>query len=210
MVDESEGKGPSFGEPRKLSSSSEEVTFRSFRRYEAKESSGNHRVLKSPKFQKLGGRIPKGVLRWAPGNRHTRCSRARFAAKPSAFFDQAGRCRRVLVGVGASPSAIMFEQGKKTAPMYSLHRRIRAVVRPSRAGLGGGPTSASRTLTQSRRDGRLRVERRGLLVAATPSRLLVPGMMRPGLLSPLVVNRPDVKGAAGSRGAHQDIQLPPP
>ena len=156
--------------------------------------------LREPqKFQKLGGRIPKGVLLiGAPGTGKTLLARAIAGEANVPFFSISGSdFVEMFVGVGASRVRDLFEQGKKNAPCIIFIDEIDAVGRHRGAGLGGGHDEREQTLNQ------LLVEMDGfesnegvILVAATnrPD-VLDPALLRPGRFDRrVVVGRPDVKG----------------
>jgi cell division protease FtsH len=200
-------KALSFGKSRaKLSSSSQKkVTFKDVSGVdEAKEELQEIiEFLKEPqKFQKLGGRIPKGVLLMGPpGTGKTLLARAVAGEANVPFFSISGSdFVEMFVGVGASRVRDLFEQGKKNAPCIVFIDEIDAVGRHRGAGLGGGHDEREQTLNQ------LLVEMDGfesnegvILVAATnrPD-VLDPALLRPGRFDRrIVVNRPDVKGREG-------------
>ena len=156
--------------------------------------------LREPqKFQKLGGRIPKGVLLvGSPGTGKTLLARAIAGEANVPFFSISGSdFVEMFVGVGASRVRDLFEQGKKNAPCIVFIDEIDAVGRHRGAGLGGGHDEREQTLNQ------LLVEMDGfesnegvILVAATnrPD-VLDPALLRPGRFDRrVVVGRPDVKG----------------
>ena len=156
--------------------------------------------LKDPrKFQKLGGRIPKGVLIVGPpGTGKTLLAKAIAGEASVPFFSISGSdFVEMFVGVGASRVRDLFEQGKKHAPCIIFIDEIDAVGRLRGAGLGGGHDEREQTLNQ------LLVEMDGfdttegvILVAATnrPD-VLDPALLRPGRFDrQVVVNRPDLKG----------------
>ena len=156
--------------------------------------------LKDPrKFQKLGGRIPKGVLVVGPpGTGKTLLAKAIAGEAGVPFFSISGSdFVEMFVGVGASRVRDLFEQGKKHAPCIIFIDEIDAVGRLRGAGLGGGHDEREQTLNQ------LLVEMDGfdttegvILVAATnrPD-ALDPALLRPGRFDrQVVVNRPDLKG----------------
>jgi cell division protease FtsH len=205
-------KALSFGKSKaKLSSSSQKkVTFKDVAGVdEAKEELQEIiEFLKEPqKFQKLGGRIPKGVLLMgAPGTGKTLLARAVAGEANVPFFSISGSdFVEMFVGVGASRVRDLFEQGKKNAPCIIFIDEIDAVGRHRGAGLGGGHDEREQTLNQ------LLVEMDGfesnegvILVAATnrPD-VLDPALLRPGRFDRrIVVNRPDVKGREGILGVH--------
>jgi cell division protease FtsH len=156
--------------------------------------------LKDPrKFQKLGGRIPKGVLIVGPpGTGKTLLAKAIAGEASVPFFSISGSdFVEMFVGVGASRVRDLFEQGKKHAPCIIFIDEIDAVGRLRGAGLGGGHDEREQTLNQ------LLVEMDGfdttegvILVAATnrPD-VLDPALLRPGRFDrQVVVNRPDMRG----------------
>jgi cell division protease FtsH len=156
--------------------------------------------LREPaKFQKLGGRIPKGVLLVGPpGTGKTLLARAVAGEANVPFFSISGSdFVEMFVGVGASRVRDLFEQGKKNAPCIIFIDEIDAVGRHRGAGLGGGHDEREQTLNQ------LLVEMDGfesndgvILVAATnrPD-VLDPALLRPGRFDRhVVVGLPDVRG----------------
>jgi len=205
-------KALSFGKSKaKLSSNSQKkVTFKDVAGVdEAKEELQEIiEFLKEPqKFQKLGGRIPKGVLLMgSPGTGKTLLARAVAGEANVPFFSISGSdFVEMFVGVGASRVRDLFEQGKKNAPCIVFIDEIDAVGRHRGAGLGGGHDEREQTLNQ------LLVEMDGfesnegvILVAATnrPD-VLDPALLRPGRFDRrIVVNRPDVKGREGILQVH--------
>jgi cell division protease FtsH len=152
-----------------------------------------------PKFQKLGGKIPKGVLLVGPpGTGKTLLAKAIAGEANVPFFSISGSdFVEMFVGVGASRVRDLFEQGKKHAPCIIFMDEIDAVGRHRGAGLGGGHDEREQTLNQ------LLVEMDGfetnegvILIAATnrPD-VLDPALLRPGRFDRhVVVARPDVKG----------------
>ncbi|HUR19691.1 MAG TPA: ATP-dependent zinc metalloprotease FtsH [Vicinamibacterales bacterium] len=200
-------KAMSFGKSRaKLSSSTQKkVTFKEVAGAdEAKEELQEIiEFLREPqKFQKLGGRIPKGVLLMgSPGTGKTLMARAVAGEANVPFFSISGSdFVEMFVGVGASRVRDLFEQGKKNAPCIVFIDEIDAVGRHRGAGLGGGHDEREQTLNQ------LLVEMDGfesnegvILIAATnrPD-VLDPALLRPGRFDRrIVVSRPDVKGREG-------------
>jgi cell division protease FtsH len=160
-----------------------------------------------PKFQKLGGRIPKGVLLMGPpGTGKTLLARAIAGEANVPFFSISGSdFVEMFVGVGASRVRDLFEQGKKHAPCIIFMDEIDAVGRHRGAGLGGGHDEREQTLNQ------LLVEMDGfesndgvILIAATnrPD-VLDPALLRPGRFDrQVVVARPDIKGREGILRVH--------
>lgn len=164
--------------------------------------------LKEPgKFQRLGGKIPKGALLvGAPGTGKTLLARAVAGEAGVPFFSMSGSdFVEMFVGVGASRVRDLFDQGKKNAPCIIFIDEIDAVGRLRGAGLGGGHDEREQTLNQ------LLVEMDGfesndgvILVAATnrPD-VLDPALLRPGRFDrQIVVNLPDVKGREGILQVH--------
>ncbi len=156
--------------------------------------------LKDPrKFQKLGGRIPKGALLVGPpGTGKTLLARAIAGEANVPFFTISGSdFVEMFVGVGASRVRDMFEQGKKSAPCIIFIDEIDAVGRSRGAGLGGGNDEREQTLNQ------LLVEMDGfetnegvILIAATnrPD-VLDPALLRPGRFDrQVIVSNPDIIG----------------
>ncbi len=205
-------KALSFGKSRaKLSSSTQKkVTFKDVAGVdEAKEELQEIiEFLKEPqKYQKLGARIPKGVLLvGAPGTGKTLLARAVAGEASVPFFTISGSdFVEMFVGVGASRVRDLFQQGKKNAPCIVFIDEIDAVGRHRGAGLGGGHDEREQTLNQ------LLVEMDGfesnegvILVAATnrPD-VLDPALLRPGRFDRrIIVNRPDVKGREGVLAVH--------
>jgi cell division protease FtsH len=156
-------------------------------------------LREAQKFQKLGGRIPKGVLLVGPpGTGKTLLARAVAGEANVPFFSISGSdFVEMFVGVGASRVRDLFEQGKKNAPCIIFIDEIDAVGRHRGAGLGGGHDEREQTLNQ------LLVEMDGfesndgvILIAATnrPD-VLDPALLRPGRFDRrVVVSRPDVRG----------------
>ena len=168
---------------------------------EAKEEVGELvEFLRDPgKFQKLGGRIPRGVLMvGSPGTGKTLLARAIAGEAKVPFFSISGSdFVEMFVGVGASRVRDMFEQAKKQAPCIIFIDEIDAVGRHRGAGLGGGHDEREQTLNQ------LLVEMdgfeggEGVIVIAATNRpdVLDPALLRPGRFDrQVVVNLPDVKG----------------
>src|SRR3990172_3772961 len=160
-----------------------------------------------PKFQKLGGRIPKGVLIVGPpGTGKTLLAKAIAGEANVPFFNISGSdFVEMFVGVGASRVRDLFEQGKKHAPCIIFIDEIDAVGRLRGAGLGGGHDEREQTLNQ------LLVEMDGfetnegvILIAATnrPD-VLDPALLRPGRFDRrLGAPRPDVRGREGILRVH--------
>ncbi len=164
--------------------------------------------LKEPqKFQKLGGRIPKGVLMMGPpGTGKTLLARAIAGEANVPFFSISGSdFVEMFVGVGASRVRDLFEQGKKNAPCIIFIDEIDAVGRHRGAGLGGGHDEREQTLNQ------LLVEMDGfesndgvfLIASTNRPDVLDPALLRPGRFDRrVVVSRPDVRGREGILKVH--------
>jgi len=205
-------KALSFGKSKAklLSATTKKVTFKDVAGIaEAKEElSEIVDFLKDPqKFQKLGGKIPKGVLLMGPpGTGKTLLARAIAGEANVPFFSISGSdFVEMFVGVGASRVRDLFEQGKKNAPCIIFIDEIDAVGRHRGAGLGGGHDEREQTLNQ------LLVEMDGfetnegvILIAATnrPD-VLDPALLRPGRFDRrVVVDRPDINGRVGILQVH--------
>ena len=218
-------KAMSFGKSRArlLNPQAKRVTFQDVAGVdEAKEELGEIiDFLKDPqKFQKLGGKIPKGVLLMGPpGTGKTLLARAVAGEAEVPFFTISGSdFVEMFVGVGASRVRDLFEQGKKNAPCIIFIDEIDAVGRHRGAGLGGGHDEREQTLNA------LLVEMDGfecnegvILVAATnrPD-VLDPALLRPGRFDRrIVVSRPDLNGRTAILKVHTtnitlaaDVDLP--
>ena len=218
-------KALSFGKSRArlLSMQQKKVTFKDVAGVdEAKEELREiiEFLREAQKFQKLGGRIPKGVLLVGPpGTGKTLLARAVAGEANVTFFSISGSdFVEMFVGVGASRVRDLFEQGKKNAPCIIFIDEIDAVGRHRGAGLGGGHDEREQTLNQ------LLVEMDGfesndgvILIAATnrPD-VLDPALLRPGRFDRrVVVSRPDVRGREEILRVHtrkiplsDDVNLP--
>jgi len=159
------------------------------------------------KFQKLGGKIPKGaLLLGAPGTGKTLLARAVAGEAGVPFFSMSGSdFVEMFVGVGASRVRDLFDQGKKHAPCIIFIDEIDAVGRHRGAGLGGGHDEREQTLNQ------LLVEMDGfesnegviLLAATNRPDVLDPALLRPGRFDrQIVVDVPDVRGREGIFKVH--------
>ncbi|HDQ25855.1 MAG TPA: ATP-dependent metallopeptidase FtsH/Yme1/Tma family protein [bacterium] len=167
--------------------------------------------LKDPKkFQKLGGKIPKGVLLLGPpGTGKTLLARAVAGEAGAPFFSISGSdFVEMFVGVGAARVRDLFEQGKKSAPCIIFIDEIDAVGRYRGAGLGGGHDEREQTLNA------LLVEmdgfetNAGVIIIAATNRpdVLDPALLRPGRFDrQVVVDRPDIKGREGILKVHSKI-----
>jgi cell division protease FtsH len=197
-------KALSFGKSRArlLSMQQKKVTFKDVAGVdEAKEELREiiEFLREAQKFQKLGGRIPKGVLLVGPpGTGKTLLARAVAGEANVPFFSISGSdFVEMFVGVGASRVRDLFEQGKKNAPCIIFIDEIDAVGRHRGAGLGGGHDEREQTLNQ------LLVEMDGfesnegviLMAATNRPDVLDPALLRPGRCDRrVVVSRPDVRG----------------
>ena len=197
-------KALSFGKARarRISEKQNKVTFQDVAGIEEAKEELREIIefLRDPqKFQKLGGKIPKGVLLVGPpGTGKTLLAKAIAGEANAPFFSISGSdFVEMFVGVGASRVRDLFEQGKRHAPCIIFMDEIDAVGRRRGAGLGGGHDEREQTLNQ------LLVEMDGfetndgvILIAATnrPD-VLDPALLRPGRFDrQVVVPRPDVKG----------------
>ena len=202
---QSGGKGAmSFGKSkaRMLSKQKKLVTFKDVAGIEEAKEEVQEIVdyLKDPKkFDRLGGKIPKGVLlAGSPGTGKTLLARAISGEAGAPFFSISGsEFVEMFVGVGASRVRDMFEQGKKNSPCIIFIDEIDAVGRHRGAGLGGGNDEREQTLNQ------LLVEmdgfesNEGVIILAATNRpdVLDPALLRPGRFDrQVVVPLPDVKG----------------
>ncbi|MDD9942643.1 MAG: ATP-dependent zinc metalloprotease FtsH [Myxococcales bacterium] len=206
------GKAMSFGKARArlLSESSNKVTFDDVAGIDEAKDDCEEIIafLKDPKkFQRLGGRIPKGVLLMgSPGTGKTLLARAIAGEAGVPFFSISGSdFVEMFVGVGASRVRDLFEQGKKNAPCIIFIDEIDAVGRHRGAGLGGGHDEREQTLNQ------LLVEmdgfesNEGVIIIAATNRpdVLDPAIMRPGRFDRRInVPRPDLNGRIGILAVH--------
>jgi cell division protease FtsH len=206
------GKAMSFGKSkaRMLSDSQNKVTFADVAGVDEAKDEVEEIIafLKDPKkFQKLGGRIPKGVLMIGPpGTGKTLLARAIAGEAGVPFFSISGSdFVEMFVGVGASRVRDLFEQGKKHAPCIIFIDEIDAVGRHRGAGLGGGHDEREQTLNQ------LLVEmdgfesNEGVIIIAATNRpdVLDPAILRPGRFDRrITVSRPDVRGREGILRVH--------
>jgi cell division protease FtsH len=206
------GKAMSFGKSRArlLNEAQNKVTFADVAGIDEAKDEVEEIIafLKDPKkFQKLGGRIPKGVLMMGPpGTGKTLLARAIAGEAGVPFFSISGSdFVEMFVGVGASRVRDLFEQGKKHAPCIIFIDEIDAVGRHRGAGLGGGHDEREQTLNQ------LLVEmdgfesNEGVIIIAATNRpdVLDPAILQPGRFDRrIVVPRPDVRGREGILAVH--------
>ncbi|MEJ5351994.1 MAG: ATP-dependent zinc metalloprotease FtsH [Melioribacteraceae bacterium] len=164
--------------------------------------------LKEPaKFQRLGGKIPRGVLLLGPpGTGKTLLARAVAGEAGVPFFSISGAdFVEMFVGVGASRVRDLFEQGKKNAPCIIFIDEIDAVGRHRGAGLGGGHDEREQTLNQLLVEMDGFEQNSGVIIIAATNRpdVLDPALLRPGRFDrQIVVDRPDVKGREGILKVH--------
>ncbi|NKB88787.1 MAG: ATP-dependent zinc metalloprotease FtsH [Acidobacteria bacterium] len=164
--------------------------------------------LREPqKFQRLGGRIPKGViLVGPPGTGKTLLARAVAGEASVPFFSISGSdFVEMFVGVGASRVRDLFEQGKKNAPCIIFIDEIDAVGRHRGAGLGGGHDEREQTLNQLLVEMDGFVSNEGVILVAATNRpdVLDPALLRPGRFDRrIMVDRPDVRGREGILKVH--------
>jgi cell division protease FtsH len=218
------GKAMSFGKSRArlLNESQNKVTFADVAGIDEAKDDCEEIIafLKDPKkFQRLGGRIPKGVLLMGPpGTGKTLLARAIAGEAGVPFFSISGSdFVEMFVGVGASRVRDLFEQGKKHAPCIIFIDEIDAVGRHRGSGLGGGHDEREQTLNQLlvEMDGFEASE--GVIIIAATNRpdVLDPAILRPGRFDRrIVVPRPDLKGREGILAVHtkkvplaEDVEL---
>ncbi|HJX29488.1 MAG TPA: ATP-dependent metallopeptidase FtsH/Yme1/Tma family protein, partial [Thermoanaerobaculia bacterium] len=205
-------KALSFGKSKAklLNTSGKKITFKEVAGVEEAKEELQEIVefLKEPqKFQKLGGRIPKGVLLMGPpGTGKTLLARAIAGEANVPFFSISGSdFVEMFVGVGASRVRDLFEQGKKNAPCIIFIDEIDAVGRHRGAGLGGGHDEREQTLNQMlvEMDGFEANE--GIIIIAATNRpdVLDPALLRPGRFDrQVVVPIPDIDGREKILGVH--------
>ncbi len=216
MLRQMQGAGPkgifSFGKSRArlLSGSRPKVTFSDVAGCDEAKQELQEIIefLREPaRFQKLGGKIPKGALLLGPpGSGKTLLAKAVAGEAGVPFFSMSGSdFVEMFVGVGASRVRDLFDQGKRNAPCIIFIDEIDAVGRHRGAGLGGGHDEREQTLNQ------LLVEMDGfesndgviILAATNRPDVLDPALLRPGRFDrQIVVNNPDVKGREGIIRVH--------
>ncbi len=215
------GKGAlSFGKSkaRLLNKEKNRITFKDVAGVEEAKDEVSELVefLKDPKkFQKLGGRIPKGVLMvGAPGTGKTLLAKAIAGEAEASFFSISGSdFVEMFVGVGASRVRDMFEQARKSIPCLVFIDEIDAVGRSRGVGLGGGNDEREQTLNA------LLVEmdgfdtQEGIIIIAATNRadVLDPALLRPGRFDRrITVNLPDVRGREAILKVHaKNVKLDP-
>jgi cell division protease FtsH len=215
------GKGAlSFGKSkaRMLAKEKNKTTFKDVAGVEEAKEEVSELVefLKDPKkFQKLGGRIPKGILMvGAPGTGKTHLAKAIAGEADAAFFSISGSdFVEMFVGVGASRVRDMFEQARKNTPCLIFIDEIDAVGRSRGHGLGGGNDEREQTLNA------LLVEmdgfdtQEGIIIIAATNRpdVLDPALLRPGRFDrQITVNLPDVRGREAILKVHaKNVKLDP-
>lgn len=215
------GKGAlSFGKSkaRMLSKEKNKITFKDVAGVEEAKEEVSELVefLKDPKkFQKLGGRIPKGILMvGAPGTGKTLLAKAIAGEADAAFFSISGSdFVEMFVGVGASRVRDMFDQARKSTPCLIFIDEIDAVGRSRGHGWGGGNDEREQTLNA------LLVEmdgfdtQEGIIIIAATNRpdVLDPALLRPGRFDrQIVVNLPDVRGREAILKVHaKNVKIDP-
>ena len=192
-----------FGKSKaKLSSDKHKVTFKDVAGLKEEKEEVKELIdfLKNPKkFQKLGARIPKGVLLYGPpGTGKTLLARAVAGeANVPFYFISGSDFVELFVGVGASRVRDMFQQAKRTAPCLIFIDEIDAVGRQRGTGLGGGHDEREQTLNQLLTEMDGFGENEGIIIIAATNRpdVLDPALLRPGRFDrQIMVNLPDVKG----------------
>ena len=199
----SNGKALSFGKSKaRLMTGKDKVTFADVAGIEEAKQELQEIVdfLKAPaKFQRLGGKIPKGALLVGPpGTGKTLLAKAIAGEANVPFFSISGSdFVEMFVGVGASRVRDMFEQAKKSAPCIVFVDEIDAVGRHRGAGLGGGNDEREQTLNQLLVEMDGFEENSGIIILAATNRpdVLDPALLRPGRFDrQIVVSNPDIRG----------------
>src|SRR6266571_3196173 len=215
------GKGAlSFGKSkaRLLSKEKNRTTFKDVAGIEEAKEEVQELVefLKDPKkFQKLGGRIPKGILMvGAPGTGKTLLAKAIAGEADAAFFSISGSdFVEMFVGVGASRVRDMFEQARKNTPCLIFIDEIDAVGRSRGHGLGGGNDEREQTLNALLVEMDGFVTQEGIIIIAATNRpdVLDPALLRPGRFDrQITVNLPDVRGREAILKVHaKNVKLDP-
>ena len=207
----SNGKALSFGKSKaRLMEGKDKVTFDDVAGIEEAKQELQEIVdfLKAPKkFQRLGGKIPKGALLVGPpGTGKTLLARAIAGEAGVPFFSISGSdFVEMFVGVGASRVRDMFEQAKKSAPCIVFVDEIDAVGRHRGAGLGGGNDEREQTLNQLLVEMDGFEENSGIILIAATNRpdVLDPALLRPGRFDrQIVVSNPDVRGREAILNVH--------
>ena len=200
-----------FGKSRaKLNSEDNKVTFKDVAGLKEEKEEVNELIdfLRNPKkFQKLGARIPKGVLLFGPpGTGKTLLAKAVAGEADVPFYFISGSdFVELFVGVGASRVRDMFQQAKRTAPCLIFIDEIDAVGRQRGSGIGGGHDEREQTLNQllTEMDGFGANE--GIIIIAATNRpdVLDPALLRPGRFDrQITVSLPDIKGREEILGVH--------
>lgn len=196
-------KSMDFGKSKaRLSNDQKKVTFKDVAGLKEEKDEVKELIdfLKNPKkFEKLGARIPKGVLLYGPpGTGKTLLARAVAGEANVPFYYISGsEFVELFVGVGASRVRDMFQQAKRTAPCLIFIDEIDAVGRQRGSGIGGGHDEREQTLNQLLTEMDGFGENEGIIIIAATNRpdVLDPALLRPGRFDrQITVNLPDIKG----------------